>query len=266
MPRNYKLKMIIGGASGSGKTSFLSGKVINDNEFKKLGVEFKPIECVINNGDTYQFICWDPKVRDRYRFLFPVFCRGVSCAILCFDLSDRSSFDELSYWIKLIKNNGILNGVKIPIVLLGTKIDLEDRKVCDDEISHLLEQYDLDGIFFTSIYDKKFKKTHEAIFKTLIKKIEPFYQIEDFSIYIPREDNKFKEFVDRFSICPICSQTNHYDNLKNFYFSREPDLVKLKDLLLDLMDKSDDFDDLYYNDIKIGIPCCDCFDKYFRKE
>ena len=258
--------MIIGGAAGSGKTSFLTGKKSLNFEFNNLGVSFKPIECIVNNGDSYQFVCWDPNVKERYRFLFPVFCRGVSCAILCFDVSNHKSFEELSYWIKIVRKNGIINNFKIPIVLIGTKNDLNIREVTDEEAYKLIEQFDLDGIFYTSIYENDLKQKKEAAFKILIEKIEPYYQIEDFSIFIPREDNKFKEFLKHFSICPICKSKNHFDSLKNFYYSREPILIKLKEKLLDLIDESNDFDDIYYNDINIGIPCCKCFEMYFGKK
>jgi len=266
MARTYKLKMIIGGAEGSGKTSFLDGKSSFNLEFNNLGVSFRPIECIINNGDSYQFICWDPNVKQRFRFLFPVFCRGVSCAILCFDISNHKSFEELNFWIKTVRKNGIINNYKIPIVLIGTKNDLYIREVTDDEVNDLIEQFDLDGIFFTSIYDKDLKQKKEAIFKILIEKIEPYYQIEDFSIFIPREDSKFKEFLQHFSICPICKSKNHFDSLKKFYYSREPGLIRLKERLLDLIDESKDFDDFYYNEINIGIPCCKCFEMYFEKK
>ncbi|TFG26169.1 MAG: GTP-binding protein [Promethearchaeota archaeon] len=263
MERIYKLKMVIGGAAGSGKSSFLTGKPSINLEFNNLGVSFKPIECIINNGDSYQFICWDPNVKERYRFLFPVFCRGVSCAILCFDLSDHTSFEELPYWIKTVRKNGIIDTFKIPIVLVGTKKDLNIRAVSENEVDNLIDQFDLDGIFYSSIYEKNFKQIKEAIFKILIEKIEPYYQIEDFSIYIPREDNEFKDFLRTFSVCPICGNTNHYDSLKNFYYSRDPSLKKLKEKLLDLMEESKDFDDVYYNEINIGIPCCKCFEEQF---
>jgi len=266
MVRTYKLKMVIGGAAGSGKTSFLTGKPTINLEFNNLGVSFKPVECIINNGDSYQFICWDPNVKERYRFLFPVFCRGVSCAILCFDVSDHKSFEELTYWIKTVRKNGIIDTFKIPIVLIGTKTDLRIREISDEEVNNLIRQFDLDGIFYTSIYDKDFKQIKEAIFKKLIEKIEPYYQIEDFSIYIPREDNEFNEFLRTFAVCPICGNQNHYDNLKNFYYSRDPVLIKLKEKLLDLMEESRDFNELYYNEIQIGIPCCKCFDKQFGKQ
>ncbi len=266
MVRTYKLKMIIGGAAGSGKTSFLDGKASFNLEFNNLGVSFRPIECIINNGDSYQFICWDPNVKERFRFLFPVFCRGVSCAILCFDLSNHASFKELNFWIKTVRKNGIINNYKIPIVLVGTKDDLNIREVTDEEIYNLIEQFDLDGIFFISIYDKDLKQKKETIFKILIEKIEPYYQIEDFSIFIPREDSEFKKFLQYFSICPICKKKNHYDALKKFYYSRDPSLMKLKEILLDLIEESENFNDFYYNEINIGIPCCKCFELYFDKE
>jgi GTPase SAR1 family protein len=266
MARTYKLKMVIGGAAGSGKTSFLDGKASPNVEFNNLGVSFRPIECIVNNGDSYQFICWDPNVKERYRFLFPVFCRGVSCAILCFDVSDHKSFEELKFWIKVVRKNGIITNYKIPIVLVGTKNDLNIQEVTDDEVHNLIEQFDLDGIFFVSIYDKDLKQKKETIFKILIEQIEPYYQIEDFSVFIPREDNKFKEFLQYFSICPICGSKNHFDSLKKFYYSRDPSLINLKERLLDLIEESKDFDDFYYNEISIGIPCCKCFEMHFEEK
>lgn len=39
--------------------------------------------------------------------------------------------------------------------------------------------------------------------------------------------------------------------------------MRLKELLLELMEDSSEFDDNYYNKIVLGIPCCDCFKNIF---
>ncbi|MFX1385547.1 MAG: hypothetical protein ACFFBP_24295, partial [Promethearchaeota archaeon] len=107
MPRSYKLKMVVGGSSGSGKTSFLLGKAQIEPEFNHLGVSFKPIECVINEGDSYKFIVWDLKVKERFKFLYPIFCRGAAGAFICFDVSNYKSFEELPFWVNVLRNNKI---------------------------------------------------------------------------------------------------------------------------------------------------------------
>lgn len=264
MPRSYKLKMVVGGSSSSGKTSFLLGKAQADPEFNHLGVSFKPIECLINEGDSYKFIVWDLKVKERFNFLYPIFCRGAAGAFICFDVNNRDSLFEIPFWINVFRHNKKGIEVKIPIILIGTKMDLHHREVSDDDINKLIKKYDLDGVFYTSIYDTNSREKRAAIFKCLIEKIEPFCHVHECSIFIPREDESFKEFAKQFSTCPICKRNNHFESLKNFYFSQEPDIIKLRERLSELVDESKDFDDIYYNKINVGIPCCTCFSKYFK--
>ncbi|MFX1259267.1 MAG: hypothetical protein ACFFAN_15540 [Promethearchaeota archaeon] len=252
--------MIIGGSSGSGKTSFLYDKNAQ-NDFSSLGISFKPVECIVNNEDSFKFVVWDLKVRERFRFMFPIFCRGASGAFLCFDLSNYDSFKELPFWIKIFRNNNRNNEGNIPIILIGTKMDLNNRAVSDKEIDDLAKQYELNGVFFTSIHDNDKKSKKEKIFKSLIENIEKLYHISSCSIFIPKEDKYFKNFIKAFSNCPVCKKKNHFDSLKSFYYSRDPTLMILKEKLLELIDKSKYFDDKYYAKINFGILCCNCFKK-----
>ncbi len=263
MVRNYKLKIIIGGACGAGKSSFLLGKSVIESNFNQLGVSFKPIECIANDTDSFNFIVWDLKVNERFRFLYPIFCRGTTGAILCFDTTNYNSFEELPYWINILKDIKINQFNHISIILVGTKTDLKNRVVFNEEVNKLVENYNLDGVFYTSIYDPNKKEKREAIFKYLLEKIEPFYQIKDFHLFIPREDEDFREFINYFSFCPICKKKLHFSSLKSFYYSREPYLVKLKERLFELIEDSRHFDEVYYNEVNLGIPCCDCFKLLF---
>ena len=265
MPRSYKLKMVVCGSSNSGKTSFLLGKAQIDPEFNHLGVSFKPIECVVNDSDSYKFIVWDLKVKERFRFLYPIFCRGTSGAFICFDTSNRSSFEEITYWVNIFKSMDHFCEIKIPIILIGTKTDLNNQEIYEKEINEFIKEndIDIDGIFFTSIYDNDRKEKKAEIFKHLIERVEPFYHIYDCSIFIPKEDESFNEFAKSFSVCPVCKRNNHFESLKNFYYSRDPAMLDLRKRLLEFINESKDFDEIYYNKIRFGIPCCSCFEKYF---
>lgn len=257
MPKSYKLKLISGGASGSGKTSFIHGTLINETP---IGVSFKAIECFVNEGDSWKFVVWDLKARDQFKFLFPTFCRGAAGAFLFFDVSNYNSFKELNYWINIFRRNA----GNIPIILIGTKIDLNSREVPDEVIQKLIEEQHLEGVFYTSIHDNEEKK--EMIFRFLIGKLDPNTPINDFSIFLPTqiEDEIFEKFLKYFSSCPICKKENHFEYLRTFYYSKNYGLIKLKEKLLELIDESEYFDK-YYNKIDVGIPCCHCFKKIFGK-
>lgn len=249
-------KIIMGGASNSAKTTFINGTYFpfNDEEFFHIGVSFKLIDCLVNNEDSYLLQLWDFKVMEQFKCLYPSFCRGAKGALICFDVSDKKSFDEVHYWIKTIRQ---VAG-KIPIILIGTKNDLK-RVITDREINIIIKTYQLDGIFYTS----KDNYNRKTIFKKLINKLDKISKIKEFAIFLPEYDAKFKNFIDFFSLCPICHRKNHFNYLKKFFYSRNEESIRLKDALLSLIEESNDFDELYHNNIEIGIPCCKCFEQLF---
>ncbi|MHA1291437.1 MAG: Rab family GTPase [Promethearchaeota archaeon] len=261
MPKSFKLKLILGGASGSGKTSFLQNSPITRGDFFHIGVSFKPIECLANDGDSYKFLVWDLKGSKRFRVLFPLFCRGACAAILCFDRTNRETFDDLPNWINIIRKSA----GNIPIFLIGTKSDLNDRKVSEEEVLFLMKNYNIIDVFYTSIYENDQKG---KIFRHIVENIDPEYPLENFTLFVPEElekDKKFKNFLEFFSKCPICHRNNHFESLRRFYFSRDPSLIMLRDKLFNLIEESKYFDDVYYNKIKLGIPCCTCYKTIFKE-
>jgi len=246
MPKSYKLKLMLLGSSGSGKSSFI--------------IAFRLVECFANENDIYKFLLWDLKDRPRFHFMFKDFCRGAYASLICFDLSDRNSFIALNYWINLLREGS----GNIPIILIGTKKDLENREVQDQEILDLIEEKNLDTIFFTSIYEENAKK---EIFRYIVQKLDPNYTLSNFSI-IPREleDEEFKNFLNVFSICPICKSKLHYKALKTIFFSKNVDSIKIKDQLLNLLEEITNYEVPQYNNVKFGIPCCKCYKEIFEIE
>jgi hypothetical protein len=71
------------------------------------------------------------------------------------------------------------------------------------------------------------------------------------------EKEIFMEFIRTFSVCPICGNQNHYFHLKKLYFS--DDKRKIKESLLHLMMLK-----RYKIKFNYGVPCCNCFKKYFE--
>ena len=256
MPKSYKLKLMILGSSGSGKTSFISGNIDND---WPIGISFKIVECYANENDNYKFLTWDLKDRPRFHFMFKDFCRGAYAGLLCFDLSDRNSFIALNYWINLLREGS----GNIPIILIGTKKDLENREVQDQEILDLIKEKNLDTIFFTSIYEEN--DTKQEIFRYIVQKLDPNYLLSGFSISPGElEDEQFKNFLDEFSICPICKSELHYNTLKAIFFSKSIYSINIKTQLLNLLEEITNHEVPQYKNVKFGIPCCRCYKEIFE--
>ena len=258
LPKQYKLKLILGGAKGSGKTFFISGP---SKEESPIGVSFESIECYANEGDIYKFIVWDLKDRKQFEFLFPLFCRGACAGLLCFDVNDKKSFDDLKRWIKLFRDVVL----DIPIMLIGTKVDLGKTEVNNEEIYNLIEKENLVGVFFVSSLNRL--EIREEIFKEIVRNIDKEYDILEF--FIPDyEDNQEFRILERFfERCPICKKKNHgTGELRNIFFNKNnPFTMKFRENLLRLIDNIDVLNMEYPNKISLGIPCCDCYKKIFNE-
>jgi len=257
MPKYYKLKLVLGGSPASGKNT-----VIDTNEYNgsTIGVSFKPVECLVNEEDTYKFIVWNLKDNQRFRFLFPVFCRGARAGLLCFDLSNRESFSDLNRWITLFKKNN----EEIPIILIGTNTNLANREVSEEEINNLVaNNEDLIYIEHTSLLSVK--ENLEEIFKRLIKALQPNYNLSRFRLTFNQEDEQLIRLKNFFDRCPLCKKRIHYNvGLKNMYKNTtNPNALRFKESLIRLVNNIEDIRVDYSNKIILGIPCCDCYKKIF---
>lgn len=76
-----------------------------------------------------------------------------------------------------------------------------------------------------------------------------------------KDKRLFFKFITYYSTCPICGNTNHYSNLKKFYFNEE--MNYFKEILTNNMKLKNEKHNLK---ISFGIPCCLCFKKYFGEE
>ena len=55
------------------------------------------------NGRTCNLGIWDTAGQERFDSLSSFYCRGARAAIICFDLTDRASFEIIqTKWIKKV--------------------------------------------------------------------------------------------------------------------------------------------------------------------
>jgi len=76
-----------------------------------------------------------------------------------------------------------------------------------------------------------------------------------------QEKELFKKFIRYYSYCPICNQKNHIINLKKLYFNEDKVLIESLASLMENKNRK-----IRKYKIQFGIPCCNCFKKYFNDE
>jgi len=138
------LKIIMVGDSGVGKScllkSFMGEEVEFDRSFPStIGVDFeiKPISLTIpgtntTNGPTQNKMInlqiWDTAGQERFRTITTSYYRSSDAIMLVFDVSDETSFRNLSAWLQDVR---LYARDKVSIMLLANKADLVDKRVID---------------------------------------------------------------------------------------------------------------------------------------
>jgi len=131
MTKKFILKILLAGEGGVGKTTLLHRFV--DGQFSAetrmtIGVEFFLKEVEINNHHcTLQL--WDFGGQQRFRFLLESYVLGAKGALLLFDLTRPITLEKLEQWVEICRKND----PDLPILFLGTKTDLVDDIMVDDD-------------------------------------------------------------------------------------------------------------------------------------
>ena len=115
-------KIIFVGDAGTGKTSIINR--IIDNPFNEtyevsIGIDFMS-KNIRFRGQNIKIQIWDSAGHEKYRSLIPSYVRNSSIVFVVYDVSNRSSFENIPNWISFVKNIE-----KTIMILCANKIDLE---------------------------------------------------------------------------------------------------------------------------------------------
>jgi small GTP-binding protein len=142
--REYSFKIVVVGASGVGKTAIVNHlitRTFKEESQPTIGVEFKSYSLSAED-ENVKLQIWDTAGQERFRSVSKAYFRNAAGAILVFDLTQRSTFEEVNVWINDLNTLCLPNAV---ILLVGNKTDLvDDRAVSDTEAQEWAKRYNLE--------------------------------------------------------------------------------------------------------------------------
>ena len=140
-----KYKLVLCGDGGTGKTTFVKRHLTGEFEKKYIATNGAEVHPMIFNT-TRGKIClevWDTAGQEKLSALRDGYYIGAECGIIMFDVCNRITYKNVVTWYKALTR--VCEG--IPIVLVGNKVDVVDRKVKAKQIlfprKHGIQYYDI---------------------------------------------------------------------------------------------------------------------------
>ncbi|KAF2196086.1 ras-domain-containing protein [Delitschia confertaspora ATCC 74209] len=126
MSNDLEAKIVVLGSQGVGKTSLVHRYVKNafapPTTTSTIGASFLTKRVVDEQtGTVVRLQIWDTAGQERFRSISKLYYRGANAGVLCYDITDPQSFEEMGRWMKELKQN---LGNDIILHVVGTKSDV----------------------------------------------------------------------------------------------------------------------------------------------
>jgi small GTP-binding protein len=137
-------RVVMIGDSAVGKTSLLNramGCKFNREEMATVGANWHLYthEC---SGSQVELQIWDTAGQEKYRALGPLYYRTAVGAVVVYDITRRSSFDNVQRWIASFVGTA---GTNVVIIVVGNKSDeTVGRQVTEREALDWCEAHQYD--------------------------------------------------------------------------------------------------------------------------
>lgn len=128
MSGKVDMKIVLLGKEFGGKTSlverYLHNRFLGNVPYQStIGAAFgaKKLNA---GGKTLTLGIWDTAGSERYESMSRIYYRGARAAVVCFDITEGSSFERVKFWIRELQ----MNEEHCKLYLCGTKKDLVDNE------------------------------------------------------------------------------------------------------------------------------------------
>ena len=122
---DYLFKVIVVGDASVGKTTLLhrlQTKEYSGYTKATVGVEHQKFEMILDGVSHVKLQIWDTAGEEKFGSITRLFYKDSDAIVVCFNLTDRSSFDNLPKWMNEINQN--TQGDLVIKYLVGTCSDL----------------------------------------------------------------------------------------------------------------------------------------------
>lgn len=130
---DFLFKIVLIGDSGVGKSNLLSRFTTNEFNIESkstIGVEFATRTIEVE-GKKIKAQIWDTAGQERYRAITSAYYRGAVGALIVYDISKSSTYENCNHWLSELRENADDN---VAVGLIGNKSDLSHlRAVPTDE-------------------------------------------------------------------------------------------------------------------------------------
>ena len=160
------------GNSTVGKSSFIVR--FTENNFKEtylatVGIDFK-VKTVTIKEKNYKLFFYDTSGQEKYKSLSFNIIKNAHGIILMYDITNRISFESISDWIKSVKDQ---KGENFPMILLGNKMDMEDKRIVkEEEGKQLANEYNIDFYETSNLNGINVQEAGLAMVKKILDKRE----------------------------------------------------------------------------------------------
>ena len=139
---------------------------------------------------SFKLQIWDSAGQERFRYsLVPHYYRNVHAVIFVYDVTRKSTFDNIQKWLDEFQCNAT-HSKNIPRLIIGNKCDLHaDREVRTSEAKALASNCGI-PLWETSAKSDLETDTIETIFQTLAETLKMKVPLVDFPPHIARDIQK----------------------------------------------------------------------------
>ena len=162
---DFYYKVIVVGASGVGKTSFIRRAVFDkfDETYKVTLIADLSKSYYTVNASQVKVQFWDTCGLEQYRSINCSYYRGATIALLLYDITDFKTLSDCTMILNDIREFCTADTL---IYLVGTKSDLEDEETIVNEGKEFVQQNKLNKFFKVS---SKTGSGIEDLIKTMLK-------------------------------------------------------------------------------------------------
>lgn len=126
-----KYKIVLLGDQNTGKTKLVTRYMYDsfENGYQStIGIDFMSKTIDLKNR-TVRLLIWDTSGQERFQSLIPSYIGDSTIAIIVCDVTQQSSYESLSKWIKITR----AGAPNVPIILVANKTDLTEKRVISSE-------------------------------------------------------------------------------------------------------------------------------------